>query len=84
MAWRVRCSFSTSAKRTPSSPYSPNPMPGDTATLASVRRRFANSSEPSGRNASGIGAYTNIVARGLSTGQPIRLSPLTNTSRRFR
>ena len=34
-ACRVRCSFSISAKRTWSSPYSPKPMPGDTATPAS-------------------------------------------------
>src|SRR5690606_20157728 len=45
-AWRVRCSFSISAKRTYSSPYSPKPTPGDTATLASANSRLENSSEP--------------------------------------
>src|SRR5690606_23812295 len=35
-AWRMRCSFSISAKRTWSSPYSPKPMPGETATFAST------------------------------------------------
>ena len=48
-AWRVRCSFSISAKRTYSLPYSPKPMPGETATLASSRIRLANSSEPMAR-----------------------------------
>src|SRR4030095_14288031 len=45
-AWRVLCSFSTSAKRTYSSPPSPNPMPGETATLASRSSSLENSSEP--------------------------------------
>src|SRR5581483_4567697 len=35
-AWRMRASFSMSANRTWSSPYSPKPTPGDTATLASA------------------------------------------------
>src|SRR5690606_24595767 len=48
-AWRVRCSFSIRAKRTYSSPYSPKPMPGDTATLASASRRLENSSDPRAR-----------------------------------
>ena len=48
-ACRVRSSFSISAKRTWWSPCSPNPMPGDTATLASVSRSFENSSDPSSR-----------------------------------
>src|SRR5690606_32798274 len=46
IAWRVRCSFSMSEKRTYSSPYSPKPMPGETATLASASSFFENSSEP--------------------------------------
>src|SRR5690606_7668987 len=48
-AWRVRCSFSIRAKRTYSSPYSPKPMPGETATLASDSTRLENSSEPMAR-----------------------------------
>ena len=39
-------SFSIKAMRMCVSPYSPNPIPGDTATLASTRIFFANSSEP--------------------------------------
>ena len=39
MAWRVRASFSISAKRTKPSPNSPKPMPGDTETFAS-RHQF--------------------------------------------
>src|SRR5688572_26603765 len=68
IAWRVRCSFSISAKRTWSSPYSPKPAPGDTATLASSSRRLENSIEPIARNGSGIRAQTNIVALGRVTG----------------
>src|SRR5215813_3003033 len=64
-AWRVRCSFSMRAKRTNPSPYGPNPTPGDTETLASVRRNFANSIAPILRNGSGISAHTNIVPFGL-------------------
>src|SRR5690606_40771940 len=45
-AWRMRCSFSTSASRTYWSPYSPNPTPGATATPVSSIRSLANSSEP--------------------------------------
>ena len=48
-ACRVRSSFSIRAKRTWWSPCSPNPMPGDTATLASLSRSFENSSDPSSR-----------------------------------
>jgi hypothetical protein len=48
-ACRVRSSFSMSAKRTCWSPCSPNPMPGLTATLASLSRSFENSSDPSSR-----------------------------------
>ena len=47
VAWPIRCSFSTSAKRTCPSPPAPKPMPGLTATSASRARRSANSSEPS-------------------------------------
>src|SRR5512137_691824 len=42
----VRCSFSTSANRTYSSPPSPNPIPGETATFASRNNSFENSSDP--------------------------------------
>ena len=46
-AWSMRCSFSTSAKRTKPSPPGPNPTPGDTATLASRTSSLANSRLPS-------------------------------------
>src|SRR6266581_4812353 len=46
-AWRRRCSFSISAMRTWSSPWSPKPMPGATAILAPSSRRLVNSIEPS-------------------------------------
>ena len=46
-AWLMRCSFSTSAKRTKPSPPGPNPTPGDTATLASCTSSLANSRLPS-------------------------------------
>ena len=49
MACRVRGSFSIRAKRTCPSPNSPNPMPGDTDTLACASSFLVNSSEPSGR-----------------------------------
>ncbi len=39
-AWRMRWRFSTSAMRTWPSPYSPNPMPGETATLASAQQHL--------------------------------------------
>ena len=42
----MRCSFSTSAKRTCPSPSGPNPIPGDTATCAFSSSSLANSSEP--------------------------------------
>mmetsp|Transcript_2838 Transcript_2838/g.7331 ORF Transcript_2838/g.7331 Transcript_2838/m.7331 type:complete len:289 (+) Transcript_2838:212-1078(+) len=48
-AWRMRLSFSISAKRTWPSPWSPKPMPGDTQTLAFSSSCRANSSEPSSR-----------------------------------
>ena len=59
-------------------------MPGETATFASARSSLANSSEPRLRKASGIGAQTNMVARGLSIFQPARPRPSTSTSRRRR
>src|SRR5262249_50739290 len=46
-ACRVRASFSMSAMRTWSSPYSPKPTPGETATFASVRTFLAKPSDPS-------------------------------------
>src|SRR5665647_2027234 len=45
-AWRMRASFSTKAKRTKPSPECPKPMPGLTATLASLSSSLLNSSEP--------------------------------------
>src|SRR5207244_12394916 len=74
-AWRVRCSFSISAKRTYWSPYSPKPMPGETATFASRSSSFETSSEPIALYASGISAQTNIVAFGFGTCQPMRSRP---------
>ena len=38
---------------------------------------------PSARNCSGIGAHTNIPARGFGTSQPVRFRPSTSASRRF-
>ena len=45
-AWRMRCSFSTSAMRTKPSPRSPNPVPGDTATSAFSTSSLENSTLP--------------------------------------
>jgi len=81
-AWRMRCSFSTSAMRTWPSPYSPKPMPGATATLASLNSSLENSSEPRSANASGIGAQANMLAAGLGTAQPAAASDEIRTSRR--
>ena len=67
-AWRMRCSFSTSAMRTWSSPCSPKPMPGATATSACSISSLENSSEPRCRNGSGIGAQANIDAAGAGIG----------------
>src|SRR5690606_37402842 len=83
-AWRVRCSFSMRAKRTYSSPYSPKPTPGDTATLASASRRLENSSEPSARQGSGMCAQMYMEALGMSTIQPASCRPRASTSRRLR
>ena len=83
VAWRMRCSFSTRAKRTWPSPRGPNPIPGETATAAFSRTSFENSREPMARYFSGIAAQRNIEPRGLSTGQPARFRPATRTSRRF-
>ena len=49
---------------------SPKPTPGLTATLASSSSFFENSTDPIARYRSGIRAQTNIVAFGISTGQP--------------
>src|SRR6185295_13712264 len=46
-AWRRRCSFSISAMRTWSSPYSPKPTPGATAIFACSISRWAKAIEPS-------------------------------------
>ena len=43
----MRCSFSTSAKRTKPSPPGPNPTPGDTATLASCTQHRGELEAPS-------------------------------------
>ena len=45
-AWRMRCSFSTSAIRTYPSPCSPKPTPGETATSAFSTRSVENSTLP--------------------------------------
>src|SRR6185503_78758 len=82
-AWRSRLSFSIRAKRTWSSPKSPKPTPGETATLASRSSFLANSIEPISRYCPGICAQMYIEALGFSTGQPASCSPFTITSRRF-
>src|SRR4029079_11789831 len=81
-AWRIRCSFSTSATRTYPSPYSPKPMPGDTAISAFSTSSLENSMLPSELKGSGIGAHANIDARGDGTCQPARPKLSTRTSRR--
>jgi ammonium transporter, Amt family len=81
-ACRSRCSFSTSAIRTWPSPSSPKPTPGATATCASASRRLANSIEPIGRKASGIGAHANMLASGGGMSQPARPKLETRQSRR--
>ncbi len=70
-AWRVRCSFSISPKRTWSSPYSPKPIPGDTATLASASSFLRKLQRAHLPVRLGIGAQTNMVAFGRSTAQPM-------------
>src|SRR5690606_32541447 len=79
-AWRTRCSFSTRPKRTKPSPYSPKPIPGATATSASVSSSLEKASEPSGARSGGSGAQANIVAGGLGTCQPAAASPSISTS----
>ena len=84
-AWRIRCSFSTSAKRTKPSPPGPKPDPGETATLPSRARCSAKASEPiAGERAPGTGAQANIVPRGLGNDQPARSRPSQSASRRER
>src|SRR5205807_5722256 len=56
MAWPMRCSFSTSAKRTNPSPPGPKPTPGEMATPASGTSILANSRLPISSYGSGIGA----------------------------
>src|SRR6185369_2371048 len=82
-AWRIRCSFSTSAMRTKPSPRSPKPVPGETATSAFSTSSFENSTLPMSRNGSGIGDQANIDAVGGGTSQPARLKLSTITSRRL-
>jgi hypothetical protein len=79
----MRCSFSTSAMRTKPSPYSPKPIPGETAMSAFSTRSLENSTLPRLLNGSGIGDQANIEARGDGTSQPARLKLSTSTSRRF-
>jgi hypothetical protein len=78
----MRCSFSTSAMRTYPSPYSPKPVPGDTATSAFSTRSVENSTLPRVWNGSGIGAQANMEARGDGIIQPARAKDSTSTSRR--
>src|SRR5207244_3627732 len=73
VAWRMRCSFSISAKRTWPSPNGPKPTPGETATSAFSISSFENSSDLPCAYGSGTGAQTNIEPCGGSTGQPARL-----------
>ena len=46
VAWRIRCSFSTSAKRTWPSPSGPNPIPGDTATMRLFEQQLGKLQRP--------------------------------------
>ena len=82
MACRIRSGFSTRAMRTYPSPLCPNPAPGDTQTFASSSNLVANYIEDMFLYACGIGAQTNIDARGDGTGQPIRFNPSISTSLR--
>ena len=81
-AWRSRWLFSTRAMRTKPSPCSPNPSPGDTATLALIRSCLANSIEPASRKRSGTGAQANMEASGAGISQPAAAMLFTSTSRR--
>ena len=83
-AWPMRCSFSTSAKRTNPSPPGPKPTPGEIATPASGTSILANSRLPISSYGSGIGAQTNIVPRGRSISHPQRARPSISASRRPR
>jgi len=83
IAWRILCSFSTSANRT-NLPRVPRSRSRETATLAFVRRSFENSTEPIARNGSGMGAHTNSVPFGFSNSHPMRANPSTRQSLRFR
>ena len=58
------------------------PIPGETATLASRASFSAKASDPSAWNRSGIGAQTNIVPFGFANHQPARASPSQSASRR--
>ncbi len=81
-AWLMRMLFSIRAKRTKSSPYSPKPRPGDTATWASRIKNVENATDPILRYCSGILAQTNMVPLGLSISQPTRDRPDIRASRR--
>jgi len=82
-AWRSRFSFSTRAMRTYPSPAGPKPLPGLSATSASLNKNMEKSMvfiSPS--HVSGILAQTNMLALGASTGQPIRSRLWQRTLRR--
>src|SRR5437870_6898291 len=70
VAWRRRWRFSTRAMRTKPSPYSPKPIPGDTATLARSSKSFEKARLPMPRYSAGTGAQANIEAAGGGTSQP--------------
>ena len=65
--------------RTYPSPLWPNPAPGEMQTCASSSNLVANSIEDKFLYACGIGAQTNIDARGDGTDQPIRFNPSIST-----
>ena len=58
----ILCSFSTSPIRTKPSPYSPNAIPGDTATSAFIIKSLANFKDPFFWYFFGIGAHANMLA----------------------
>lgn len=79
---RMRSSFSTRAQRTWPSLEGPRPNTWLAAALASVRSSLLDSDEPGGGRALAA-AQTNIVPRGLCTGQLRCASPSQSVSRRF-
>ena len=79
----IRCSFSTKPTRTNPSPYSPNAIPGATATSAFNINSFANSNEPLFLYFYGKGAQAHILAWGLGIVHPDRAIDSINTSLLF-